>query len=87
MDFDLQSYLSDWRKENREDSAAMMTAFKAHEESDTKQFASVTESMAPLIMTHQNLKWAIRGVIAASAAFLFDLFVNHLPILVAIFKK
>ena len=87
MDFDLQSYLADWRTENREDAAAMTAAFKAHEEADTKQFASLNSSLAPLVLTHSNLKWAVRAVVAASAAFLFDLLLNHLPLLVTALKK
>lgn len=90
VDFDLQTYLMEWRREQREDAAAMHETFQRHTEDDLQEFSKIDlhfaeqgQDLKQIKETHKNLRWMARSVFAAATAafflFLFDLLSNHLP--------
>ena len=73
-DFDLQTYLIEWRRENREDTNRMLAAFHEHEVKDLTRFSHIDDLLAPLTATYGTLKWVVRSIVVAVLGAAVDLF-------------
>ena len=84
-DFDLQTYLLEWRRENREDAASTRRAFEDHAVEDTKRFADLHEALTPIQATHNTLKWVVRSIVVGGIGFGYDMVTNHMSWLWKVF--
>lgn len=85
MDFNLQDYLTEWRREEREDFANLCkTATQvredliAHNAQDERRFSALELALVPLQRSHQEIRWTFRSIIGAGAVAAIDAIGHHL---------
>ena len=76
--FDLETYLTEWRRESRADVLRIETTFAAHDVLDTQRFADLHSAIKPLQSTNRAIRWLIGAVVSAILMGGVDVVANHL---------